>query len=76
MSIKRGVVLEYFTRSDIDRAKSRKTRAMVLEDYEEDGDDVIVNVVCSSCGAATTRRLTPDRYTEILLITDGEKEES
>jgi hypothetical protein len=76
MLIKRGVVLEYFSKDDISRADDANPKARVIGDFEEEGDGILVDVVCSSCGAATTRKLTPERYAEILLITDGEKEES
>jgi len=76
MAIRRDVILESFSRSDIDRAKNAKISIDVSEDTEEDGDMIVVDVTCSNCGAKTVRGLTEDRYVELVNIVFGDGEES
>jgi hypothetical protein len=73
MLIKRGVVLEYFKDIEIKEASSREFDVYFVGEYEESGDDVVINVVCPNCGAATIRRLTEDRFLELNEMMHGKK---
>jgi hypothetical protein len=71
MLVKRGVILEYFKQSEVKEALSKKFDVYFIGEYEEIEDDVIINVVCPNCGAATIRRLTDDRFRELNDIMHG-----
>jgi hypothetical protein len=75
MAIKRGVIVSSFSEENLGYANSVVLKAGMEAHYEEDGDCIIVNVICSSCGASTLRKLTEERFEELSLIANGEKDE-
>ena len=75
MSIRQGFVPEYLSNADIQVAHNVVLSAGVNDEYEEVDDGVVTFVTCSNCGCSTVRKLTYDRYDEILRISQGKEEE-
>lgn len=70
-AVRKGFVPKDTTSDEEAEFRSIKILARAF-DVKEDGDYIQCRVVCSSCGGATARILTRDRYDEICKIENGQ----